>query len=88
MFIPGRRDVCQNGGVSAKLQELRGPTISQAYKATWEQEYLDLTELARLRWIEKWKIKKLAEHFFISVTAVEQRLKSIKRNPSRVNIKF
>ncbi len=64
-----------------KLLELGGPTISNAYKATWERIYLDLTELARLRWIENWKIEKLADHFEVSRTAVKERLRAIKSNP-------
>ena len=69
-----------------KLLELGGPTISKAYKTTWERIYLDLTELARLRWIENSKIKKLADHFEISRTAVKERLRAIKSNPKRAGI--
>jgi len=76
------------GGGSAKLQELRVPTVSLAYKLTWERECLDLTELARLRWIEKWKIKELATHFKISIVAVEERLRTIKTDPRRISIKI
>lgn len=76
------------GGGSAKVQDLRVPTVSQAYKLTWERECLDLTELARLRWIEKWKIKKFAEHFEISTVAVEERLRTIKTDPRRISIEI
>lgn len=77
------------GGGCAKLQELGGLTISQVYKLSWERqwEYLDLTELARLRWTEKWKIGRLADHFEISRTALKERLRAIKRNPKRVGLK-
>ena len=37
-----------------KLQERGDPAISMVYKAVWEQQYLDLTELARLYWVENW----------------------------------
>ena len=40
------------GGGCAKLQELSGPVVSIGYKLAWEREYLDLTELARLRCVE------------------------------------
>ena len=69
-----------------KLLELGGPTISKTYKAAWERIYLDLTELARLRWIENWKIEKLAVHFEVSRTAVSERLRAIKSNPKRAGI--
>jgi len=61
----------KNGGVCAKLQELGGQTILQAYNLTWEREYLDLTELARLRWVEEWKIERLVDYFGVSRTAVK-----------------
>jgi hypothetical protein len=73
-----------NGGGHAKLQELSGPTISKTYKLTWAWECLDLTELARLRWVEGWKIEKLANHFAVSPTAIKERLRLIKSNPKRV----
>jgi hypothetical protein len=72
------RRCSSDGGGHAKLQELSGPTISQAYELTWEREYLDLTELARLRWVEGWKINKLSEHYKVSGTAIKERLRSCK----------
>jgi hypothetical protein len=68
----------KNSGGHAKLQELSGLAVSQTYKLTWEREYLDLTELARLRWVEGWKINKLSEHFKVSSTAIKERLRSCK----------
>lgn len=75
-----------SGGGCAKLQELSGPTISQGYKLAWEREYLDLTELARLRWVEGWRIMRLADHFEVSRTAVKERLRAIKKNPKRTGV--
>jgi hypothetical protein len=84
LFAPGKVvNTRANGGGQAKLQELSGPTISQTYKLTWEWDYLDLTELARLRWIEGWKIEKLANHFAVSPTAIKERLRLIKSDPKR-----
>lgn len=60
--------------------------VSQAYKLAWEREYLDLTELARLRWDEEWKIERLADYFEVSRTAFKERLRSIKKNPGRVGV--
>ena len=77
-----------SGGGCAKLQELSGPVVSQAYKLAWEREYLDLSELARLRWVEGWKVSRLADYFEVSTTAVKERLRAIKSNPSRVGIRI
>ncbi len=76
------------GGAYAKLQELGELTISQAYKLNWEREYLDLAELARLRWIEEWKIERLSKYFEVSRTAIKERLRSIKNNPKRAGVDF
>lgn len=75
-----------NGGGCAKLHELSGPVVSISYKLAWEREYLDLTELARLRWVEGWKIERLARYFEVSRTAIKERLRAIKKNPGRVGI--
>lgn len=78
------------GGGYTKLQELSGPVVSQAYKLTWERERLDLTELARLRWVEGWKVPRLADYFEITHAAIKERLRAIKSNPKRagLNIKL
>ncbi len=76
------------GGGYTKLQELSGPVVSQVYKLAWERGYLDLTELARLRWVEGWKVSRLADYFEISQTAVDERLRAIKRNPTRAGLQL
>ena len=75
-----------NGGGCAKLQELSGPVVSIAYKLSWEREYLDLKELARLRWIEHWKIERLADYFAASPTAIKERLRAIKKRPFDIGV--
>jgi Arc/MetJ-type ribon-helix-helix transcriptional regulator len=45
-----------------------------------------LSELARLRWIEHWKIERLADYFAVSPTAVKERLRTIKSNPLRYRL--
>lgn len=83
---PSTTIVGGDGGGRANLQELDSLTVSQAYSQSWERECLDLTELARRRWIENWEIRRLAKHFGISATAVKERLRSIKKNPGRAAI--
>ena len=75
-----------SGGGCAKLQELSGPVVSIAYKLSWEREYLDLKELARLRWIEHWKIERLADYFAASPTAIKERLRAIKKRPFDIGV--
>ncbi len=65
------------------LQEQDGPRVSVSYKGSWERECLNLTELARLRWVEGWKVLRLADYYGISKTAVKERLRAIKKNPDR-----
>jgi hypothetical protein len=76
------------GGVCPKLQELDGLTVSQTYSLAWEQQkrYLDLTELARLRWDEGWNIEQLADYFQISLAAVKQRLRVVREKPNRAGL--
>ena len=62
--------------------------VSQAYGHAWERECLDLTELARLRWVEGWKIGRLAEYFEISGSAVKKRLNAVKDNPLKWGVKM
>ena len=50
--------------------------------ALWKKEQIDLAELARLRWVEKWKYERLAEHFGIGRTTVRDFIRQIKTNPA------
>lgn len=50
--------------------------------ALWKREKLDLAELARLRWVEKWKIERIASHFGAGATAVKRRLIQLRESPS------
>lgn len=46
----------------------------------WVKAKLDLAALARLRWIERWSIDRLAEHFGMSGTNVKRHIQAIRRN--------
>lgn len=46
------------------------------------KEQIDLVELARLRWVEKWKYERLAEHFGVGRTTVRNWVRRIKATPS------
>lgn len=74
------------GGGCAKLQEQRGPVVSIVYKLAWELRFLDLTELARLRWVEEWKVSRLADYFEVNRAAINERLRAIKSNPKRAGL--
>ena len=45
-------------------------TITRAYPAQWSKATIDLTELARLRFEEKWSIKRIQEHFGFCSTKI------------------
>jgi DNA-binding transcriptional regulator LsrR (DeoR family) len=40
--------------------------------ALWKKEQIDLAELARLRWVEKWKYERLAAHFGVGRTKIKE----------------
>ena len=42
---------------------------------------IDLAALARMRWIEGWKVQRLAAHFSVSGQTIKDRLRAIKKNP-------
>jgi hypothetical protein len=78
----------QFGGGCAKLHEPGSLTASNRYRPTWERECIDLAELARLRWIERWKIERIAEHLKVGTTSVKRGLRSIESNPELAKIEF
>ena len=50
-----------NGARHAKLVELRPLTTFEDYKIQWRQANTNLSELARLRWIQKLSVAHIAE---------------------------
>ena len=65
------------GGGDPKLCEPEPLTSKVTIAALWKKEQIDLAELARLRWVEKWKIERIASHAGIGTTSVKRSL----RNP-------
>lgn len=55
--------------------------------ALWKREQLDLAELARLRWVEKWRYERLAGHFGVSRSTVRDAIRGIKANPRAAGIR-
>lgn len=55
--------------------------------ASWRKEQIDLVELARLRWVEKWRYERLAAYFGIGRTTVRDFIRQIKANPSLGGLK-
>ena len=37
--------------------------VVRVYSIVWKRPELDLKELAKLRWVHKWSVKRLAAHF-------------------------
>lgn len=74
-----------NGAGCRKLQEPEGLVVSQTYNMSWDRIYLNLTEVARLRWVEGWNLDSIALHFATTKTAIKERLRTAKHNPSRID---
>jgi len=70
-----------SGGGGPNLCEPEPLTSKVVIAALWKKEQIDLAELARLRWVEKWRYERLAEHFGIGRTTVRHFLREIKDNP-------
>jgi hypothetical protein len=76
------------GGGCANVHEPVDLTVSCVYRVSWELQSLDLTELARLRWIERWRIERIAEHFGYSMSGIKGALRKIEADPSRASIEL
>ena len=66
-----------NGTRSSNMDELLDWVL--AYPIQWREPKLNLAELARLRWIEGWSRRRLAEHFKKSDSAIQFHLQKLKR---------
>lgn len=62
--------------------------MATTYNVAWKKDNLDLTELARLRWIEKWKIERIAEYFGRSPNFIKKGLRKIEANPDLAKIQL
>jgi hypothetical protein len=69
------------GGGGNILVEPGLPTVNSFIGMTWVKAKLDLAALARLRWIKRWSIDRLSEHFGVSGTRVKRQIRAIRRNP-------
>ena len=74
------------GGVDANLVEPQKLTVNRFYEVLWKKQEIDLTVLAKLRWIDKWSIERLAKHFDLGTTAIKCRLKALKSKPKLASI--
>ena len=46
-------------------------TVVRDYRIQWEKERLNLSELAKLRWVRRWPIAKIAEHLNLTLDQVK-----------------
>lgn len=73
------------GGGCAKLYELRGNlTASKRYQNHWERQCINLAELARLRWVEKWSPNRIAAHLSCTKAGVCSALRRHVKDPGKV----
>ncbi len=66
------------GGGDPNLCEPEPLTSKVTIAAMWKKEQIDLAELARLRWVEKWNIERIASHLGIGTTTLKLRLREIR----------
>ena len=69
------------GGGRPKLVDTGVLSIHQGYFATWKRDAIDYTEMASKRWVEKWALERLADHFGCSRSAIIRNLRVIKKSP-------
>lgn len=54
-----------------KVLEPRTLTVRRSYPIHWKRDKVDLTKLANLRWINKWRIERIAAHLDLG-TAIDR----------------
>ena len=79
-----RSDIGKVGDGCANLLERSVLSISAFYSFAWKRDFIDYTELASKRWVDKWSMDKLADHFGVGRTAVIRHLGKIRSNPKLV----
>lgn len=65
----------ETGGRLTKVVEPEALSILREYELLWKRQKVDLSKLAKLRWIEKWKLPRIARELGVGVTTVRFRLK-------------
>ena len=75
-----RSRVVKIGEGSANLLETSALAISRTYGATWKKDVIDLTDLARKRWVDGMTMDSLVLHFGFGRTAVVRYLAYIRKN--------
>jgi len=60
--------------------------VCREYAVLWKRQEIDLAELAKLRWVDNWQVKHLAQHFGVGRTAIGNHLRQLKSQalPERV----
>lgn len=80
-----RSVIGKNGEGCANLLEQAGAfSVSNRYAIKWAKDNLDLSELARLRWIEKWTVTRIANHLGWGRTAIVSKLGRMAKAPDSV----
>ena len=73
-----------NGESRARILETSVLTVSTGYHVVWTKDKIDPQELASKRWVERWSIKKITDHFGFGRTFVVRKLGELKKNPELV----
>ncbi len=70
------------GAHGSRLEEPLG--WIKTYPIQWREPRVNLTELAKLRWIEGWDRKQLADHFGRTEVAVQNYFQEIRKKGFRL----
>lgn len=77
--------VVNNGETYTNILETSVLSVSQGYVIAWSKDKINLTDLARKRWVDKWSMDKLATELGWGRTAVIRGIGLIKANPDLVD---
>lgn len=75
-----------SGGGCPKVLEPKTLTVRRFYPIQWKRDKVNLTELANLRWIEKWRIERIAAHLGLGTTKVKRELAGIRSNRAKMKL--
>ncbi len=76
--------VVNSGEGCPRVVEHQELTVTRWYQIEWRRQVVDLTELAKRRWIDKIKIDELAQEFGLGTTQIKLYIRRIKGNPDAV----
>lgn len=88
----GARSPCSRVGSEAIVIGAGGPKVRELpllvrvdLNIQWERPKLDLAELARKRWIEKWSVSRMAGYFGRSPETIQMHICKLRKGEGSLN---